>query len=91
MNKAQLADVIARKTGFTKKDSGRVVDAVFDAITEALKRGERVSVVGFGTFEARSRKPRKGRNPRTGSEIRIAARKVPAFRAGKGLKEAVGR
>ncbi len=89
MNKAQLVDAIAKKTGFTKKDMSKAVDVVFDTITEVLSRGEKVSVVGFGTFETRSRAARKGRNPQTGREIRIKARRVPAFRAGKNLKSAI--
>jgi len=89
LNKAQLVDAIAKKTGFTKKDMSKAVDVVFDTITEVLSRGEKVSVVGFGTFETRSRAARKGRNPQTGREIRIKARRVPAFRAGKNLKSAI--
>ena len=68
---------------------GRAVDAVFDAISEALRQGEKVQIIGFGNFKVRERAARKGRNPQTGEEINIAASKVPAFRPGKGLKEVV--
>lgn len=91
MTKAELIDKIADKTGLTKKDSGRALDAVFEAITEALAQGQRVQLVGFGSFEVRKRAARKGRNPQTGREIQIAARVVPAFKAGKALKDAVAR
>jgi len=89
MTKAELIQKVADRTGFTKKDSGRVVDAVVDAITGSLAAGEKVSLVGFGSFEVRSRSARKGRNPQTGQEITIPARRVPVFRAGKPLKDAV--
>lgn len=91
MTKAELIDKIADKTGLTKKDSGRALDAVFEAITEALAQGQRVQLVGFGSFEVRKRAARKGRNPQTGREIQIAARVVPAFKAGKALKDAVAK
>ncbi|MEW6045138.1 MAG: HU family DNA-binding protein [Bacillota bacterium] len=91
MTKAELIDRIADKTGLTKKDSGRALDAVFEAITEALAQGQRVQLVGFGSFEVRKRAARKGRNPQTGKEIQIGARQVPAFKAGKALKDAVAR
>lgn len=91
MTKAELVDKVAEKTGLTKKDSGRALDAVFEAITEALAGGQRVQLVGFGSFEVRRRAARKGRNPQTGKEIQIGARRVPAFKAGKALKEAVAR
>ncbi|KRI89085.1 DNA-binding protein [Acinetobacter baumannii] len=71
----------------TKKDATKAVEAVFDAITEALKDGEKVQLIGFGNFEVRERAARKGRNPQTGEEIEIAASKVPAFKPGKALKE----
>ncbi len=89
MTKAELIQKVADRTGFTKKGSGRVVDAVVDAITGSLAAGEKVSLVGFGSFEVRSRSARKGRNPQTGQEITIPARRVPVFRAGKPLKDAV--
>ncbi len=91
MTKAELVDRVAEKTGLTKKDSGRALDAVFEAITEALAGGQRVQLVGFGSFEVRRRAARKGRNPQTGKEIQIGARRVPAFKAGKALKDAVAR
>ncbi|MEW6309212.1 MAG: HU family DNA-binding protein [Bacillota bacterium] len=91
MTKAELIDKVAQKTGLTKKDSGKAVDAVFESIATALGRGDKVSLVGFGTFDIRKRAARVGRNPRTGKEIKIAARKVPAFKAGKNLKDVVGK
>jgi len=89
VTKADLVDRVAEKTGFTKKDSSRFVAALFDALAEALSAGQKVSVVGFGTFSVRKRAARKGRNPQTGTEIKIAARKVPVFRPGKALKAVV--
>ncbi len=91
MTKTELVDKIAAKTGFTKKDSARVVDAVFESVTEALAAGEKVQLVGFGSFETRRRAARAGRDPRTGKTIRIAARTVPVFKAGKTLKDAVAK
>jgi DNA-binding protein HU-beta len=91
MNKAELIARISRDTGLTKADATRVVDALLDNVTKALKKGERVTLVGFGTFGVSRRKARTGRNPQTGAPIRIAARRVPKFTAGKELKEAVGR
>jgi len=91
LTKAELVDRVAAKTGLTKKDVGRAVDAVFEAVTEALSGGERVQIVGFGTFEVRQRAARRGRNPQTGQDIEIAARKIPAFKAGKALKESVAK
>lgn len=91
MTKSELIEKVAEKTGMTKKDSGKSVDAVLEAITKALGKGEKVSLVGFGTFDVRKRAARMGRNPQTGKAIKISARKVPAFKAGKGLKEAVGK
>ncbi len=89
MNKAELINCVAEKAEMTKKDAEKAVNAVLEAIEEALKRGEKVQLVGFGTFEVRERAARTGRNPQTGEEIQIAACKVPAFRAGKALKDAV--
>ena len=93
MNKSELVDALANDTGMTKADAGRAVDALFGTdggvISKALKRGKRVQITGFGTFETKQRKARTGRNPRTGETIRIAATKTPGFRAGKGLKDAV--
>jgi len=89
MNKADLVDMLASKTGMTKKAAAEALDTVLDAVVDALRRGDKVTVTGFGTFEVRSRAARTGRNPQTGEEITIPARKVAAFRAGKALKEAV--
>lgn len=92
MNKSDLVDALAGETGMTKADAGRAVDALFSTngvIAGALRRGKRVQITGFGTFETKQRKARTGRNPRTGETIRIAATKTPGFRAGKGLKDAV--
>ncbi|MGI6575790.1 MAG: HU family DNA-binding protein [bacterium] len=89
MNKVELVNSVAEKAGLTKKDSEKAVSAVFESIQDALAQGERVQLIGFGTFEVRERKARKGRNPQTGEEIQIAEAMVPAFKAGKALKEAV--
>lgn len=91
MTKAELIDRVAAKSGLTKKDAGRAVDALFEAVTEALAGGERVQIVGFGTFEVRERAARRGRNPQTGADIQIGARKIPAFKAGKALKDSVAK
>ena len=91
MNKADLVGKVAERTGLTKRDSEKAVNAVVDTISQALARGDKVSLVGFGTFEVRTRAARTGRNPQTGKEIRIPASKVPAFKAGKSLKDSVGR
>ena len=88
-NKAELVDRIAKKTDLTKKDVAATVDALFETIQEALQEGEKVQIIGFGNFEVRERAARKGRNPQSGEEIQIAASKVPAFKAGKALKDAV--
>ena len=88
-NKAELVDRVAKKTQLTKKDVSATVEALFETIQEALKAGEKVQDIGFGNFEVRHRAARKGRNPQTGKEIKIKASKVPAFKAGKALKEAV--
>ncbi|HCS93224.1 MAG: HU family DNA-binding protein [Bavariicoccus seileri] len=88
-NKAELVEQVSEKTGLTKKDVTTTVDALFEVIQESLKKGEKVQVVGFGNFEVRERAARKGRNPQTGEEIQIAASKVPAFKPGKALKDAV--
>ena len=88
-NKQELVDPVAKATGLTKKDATAAVDAVFTSIEEALKNGEKVQLIGFGNFEVRDRAARKGRNPQTGAEIEIPASKVPAFKPGKALKEAV--
>ena len=91
MTKAELVSAIAEKTDLTKKDSEKALAAVLDSITEALKKDEKVSLVGFGTFEVRSRAARKGVNPQTGKEISIEATQVPAFKAGKALKDSVAK
>ena len=89
MNKTELIADIAAKTGMTKKDAEKVTNAFFAVVEQALKGGEKVQLVGFGTFEVRDRQARKGRNPQTGAEIKIPASRVPAFKAGKALKDAV--
>ncbi|NRD77042.1 HU family DNA-binding protein [Bacillus sp. BRMEA1] len=89
MNKTELINAVAEASELTKKDAGKAVDAVFEAITNALANGDKVQLIGFGNFEVRERAARKGRNPQTGEEIEIAASKVPAFSAGKVLKDAV--
>lgn len=87
MNKMELVAAVAEKSGLTKKDAEKAVNAFVESIEEALGKGDKVSLVGFGTFEVRARAARKGRNPQTGEEIDIAATKIPAFKAGKSLKE----
>lgn len=89
MNKSELVEAVAGATDFSKADSTRVVEGVIAAITEALKSGDQVTIVGFGTFLVRKREARAGRNPRTGEPIQIKASNVPAFKAGKALKDAV--
>ena len=89
MNKSDLVDNVADSAGLSKADAGRALDAMVDAITGALQKGDSVSLVGFGTFSVRDRAARTGRNPRTGETIKIAASKNPAFKAGKALKDAV--
>jgi len=89
MNKAELVDAVAGATTLSKADAGRAVDAVVSSIAKALKKGEQVSVVGFGTFSVKHRAARSGRNPRTGETIQIKASNVPGFKAGKALKDAV--
>ncbi|NLC72997.1 MAG: HU family DNA-binding protein [Ruminococcaceae bacterium] len=91
MNKADLITVVAEKTGLSKKDVKCVIDATFDSITEELVSGEKVSLVGFGNFDVKERAARIGRNPKTKEEITIAASRVPQFKAGKALKEAVSK
>lgn len=89
MNKTELINHVAETADISKKDATKAVDAVFGGITNALAEGDKVQLIGFGTFEVRERAARKGRNPQTGEEIEIAATKVPAFKAGKELKTAV--
>lgn len=91
MTKAELVSAIAEKTEFTKKDSEVALAAVLESITDALKKGDKVALVGFGTFEVRARAARTGINPQTKKKIKIPAAKVPAFKAGKALKEAVAK
>jgi DNA-binding protein HU-beta len=89
VNKNELVDAVAAATEMTKSDATKAVDAVFDSITRSLKKGGDVRLVGFGTFHVTKRAASMGRNPRTGEPIRIAASKLPKFKAGKGLKDAV--
>ena len=91
MNKTELVAAVAEQTGFSKKDAEKAVNAVIESITEALANGESVQLVGFGTFEVKDRAARKGVNPRTKEEITIEASKLPSFKAGKALKEAVSK
>lgn len=91
MNKTELVAEVATKADVSKKDATAAVDAVFQAITEALANGDKVQLVGFGTFEVKDRAARQGLNPRTKEPITIAAAKVPAFKAGKALKDAVAK
>ncbi len=89
MNKSELIDAIAAEADLSKASAGRALDAALDAVTDALKQGDSVSLVGFGTFSVKHRAERTGRNPQTGKSIKIAAANVPGFKAGKGLKDAV--
>lgn len=89
MSKQQLVDMIAEKAGLTKADAARALDATMDSIKDALKNGEKVSLVGFGTFATSKREAREGRNPRTGETVKIAARTAVTFKAGSKLKDAV--
>ncbi|MBI5626383.1 MAG: HU family DNA-binding protein, partial [Nitrosomonadales bacterium] len=88
MNKSDLVDAIAKSAEISKAAAGRALDATVDTIKKALKKGDTVSLVGFGTFKVGKRAARNGRNPRTGATIKIKAAKVPKFSAGKGLKDA---
>ena len=89
MNKNELIEAVAESTGLAKSDAARAVEAVLGAVTEALKRGDTVALSGFGTVLGKVRAARTGRNPRTGESIAIAASRVPAFKPGKGLKDAL--
>ncbi|CAN7279687.1 bacterial nucleoid protein Hbs [Pseudoxanthomonas sp. CF385] len=89
MNKTELIDAVADEAEVSKAEAGRAVDAVISSITKALKKGDSVTLVGFGTFQVRKRAARTGRNPKTGDTIKIKASKNPAFKAGKALKDAV--
>ena len=89
MNKTQLIEAVAAKTELTKKDAEAAVNAAIAAVVEALKAGDKVQLMGFGTFEVKERAARTGRNPQTGEAIEIAASKAPAFSAGKAFKDAI--
>ncbi len=89
MNKNELVDMIVEKTGMTKKDGAKTLDAFIDAVSETLAKGESVKLIGFGNFEVKTRNAREGRNPATGEMMQIAASKNPVFKAGKTLKEQV--
>ena len=91
MNKAELVAAVAAKTGETKKSAEEAVNAFVDVITESLTKGDKVQLVGFGSFEVRKRAARKGRNPQTKEEIKIPASKAPVFKAGKALKDLVNK
>ncbi len=91
MNKVELVAAVAEKAALSKKDAEKAVAAVFGAIEEAVAAGDKVQLVGFGTFEVRARAARTGRNPQTGAEIKIAASKQPVFKAGKAFKDAVAK
>ena len=91
MNKTELVAVIAENAELSKKDAEKALSATIAAITDDMVSGDKVQLVGFGTFEVRAREARKGKNPRTGEEITIAASKVPAFKAGKALKDTVNK
>lgn len=89
MNKSELIDAIASQADIPKATAARALDAFIDSVTGALKTGDAVTLVGFGTFDVKDRAARTGRNPQTGNPISIAAAKIPGFKAGKGLKDAV--
>ena len=91
MNKAELVAAIAAKTELSKKDSEKALKAFIDVVAEELKKGEKVQLVGFGTFEVAKRAAREGRNPQTGKAMKIAASKAPKFKAGKALKDEVNK
>ena len=91
MNKAELINATAEKAGLSKKDTETAINAAIDAISAALAQGDKVQLVGFGSFEVRARAARIGRNPKTKETIKIAASKVPAFKPGKALKDAVAK
>ncbi len=89
MNKSELVAVMAEKSGLTKKDAEKALNAFFDGVIDALKGGDKVQLIGFGSFEVKTRAERKGRNPQTKQEITIPASKVPAFKVGKAFKDAI--
>ena len=91
MKKVELVEAVAKKAGLTKADAGRAVDATIEAITKALAKGDKVPLVGFGTFGVSKRAARTGRNPQTGAEVKIPARNAVTFKAGSALKEAVNK
>ncbi|MCX7780285.1 MAG: HU family DNA-binding protein [Negativicutes bacterium] len=91
MNKTELIASVAEKAGMTKKDAEKAINALFSSVEEALAKEDKVQIIGFGTFEVKTREARKGRNPQTGKEITIPASKTPVFKAGKGLKDAVNK
>lgn len=91
MNKSQLIEAISKKTALSKKSAGANLDAITEIITKELAKKGKISLVGFGTFETRKRAARKGRNPQTGAEMKIPASTVPAFKAGKGLKDTINK
>jgi DNA-binding protein HU-beta len=91
LTKAELIDKVVKETKLTKKDSDKAINTVIGTISSSLAKGDKVQLVGFGSFEVRKRAARKGRNPQNGKEINIPARKVPVFKAGKALKDAVGK
>ena len=89
MNKAELISATAEKAGMSKKDSEKVINALIDTITDTMKKGDKVQLVGFGSFEVKNRPARMGRNPRTKEQIEIPAAKIPQFKAGKALKDTI--
>ena len=91
MNKSDLIAAVAAKTGETKKSAETSINAIVDVISEALAKGDKIQLVGFWSFEVRQRAARKGRNPQTGKELKISAKKAPVFKAGKALKDAVNK
>jgi DNA-binding protein HU-beta len=91
LTKKELADEVAKKADLSKKDAAAAIDAALETVTKTLKKGQKVSLVGFGTFEVRKRKARTGINPQTNEKIKIPASKAPAFRPGKALKSAVAK
>ena len=91
MNKAELVAAVAEKSGFSKKDSEKAINAAFETISAALVKGDKIQLVGFGSFETKERNARIGRNPRTKKEIQIPASRVPTFKAGKALKDVVAK
>ena len=91
MNKTELVSAMAEKSDVTKKDAEKVLGAFIDVVGDALKKGDKIQLVGFGTFETRERAAREGKNPQTGEKIKIAACTVPAFKAGKALKDLIAK